>query len=481
MSNVVWDDRDDDEAAMSNDRIHAFGDDVLADHDAVAIAELVRTREVGVAEVTAAAIARAERVGSLNAVVFDAYEAPRSTSDPGAPLYGVPTYIKDNTDVAGMPSNHGTDAYVARPAEKDGPYTEHFLATGVTVLGKTALPEYGFSASTEFQSREPVGNPWQPEYSVGASSGGAAVLVAAGVVPIAHANDGGGSIRIPAACAGLIGLKPTRGRHVDGPSARQMPINVVSEGVLTRSVRDTAAFVAAMEDRWRNPALPPIGLVTGPARRRLRVGLITESATGASACSQTKAAVEATAILLEQQGHIVEPVAVPFGRQFVDDFVLYWGLLATAAAHTGKLTDRAYNRHKLDGFTQGLRRRYLRTLHHTPGAIRRLTRAHRRYAGMFSHHELILSPVLLHTTPKLGYLSPTVPFDELLERLTGYAGFTPLSNIVGAPAISLPMAVSEEGLPIGVQLAAAHGDERTLLETAFAIEQTHPWPRIQES
>jgi amidase len=470
--------RDDDEAAMSNDRIHAFGDDVLADHDAVAIAELVRTRQVGVAEVTAAAIARAERVGALNAVVYDAYDAPRSTGDPDAPLYGVPTYVKDNTDVAGMPSNHGTDAYVARPAGSDGPYTRQFLATGLTVLGKTAMPEYGFNASTEFQGREPARNPWQPEYSVGASSGGAAALVAAGVVPIAHANDGGGSIRIPAACAGLIGLKPTRRRHIDGPSARQMPINVISEGVVTRSVRDTAAFVAAMEDAWRNPALPPIGLVTGPAQRRLRIGLLTESATGMTADPQTKATVEATATLLEQQGHIVEPVTLPFGPQFVDDFVLYWALLATVAAHTGKLTDRAYDRHKLDGFTQGLRRRYLRTLHHTPAAIGRLTRAHRAYAGMFDRHELILSPVLLHTTPKLGHLSPTVAFDELLDRLTGYVAFTPLNNIVGAPAISLPMAVSEEGLPIGVQLSAAHGDERTLLETAFALEQHQPWPRI---
>ena len=271
-----------------SDRLHAFSDDVLAEHDAVAIAELVRTGRLGAEEVARAAIERAARVTGLNGVVHDVYDNPRF-GDPAAPLYVVPTFVKDNTDVAGLPTNHGTDAYVARPAKADGPYARQFMATGVTVLGKSALPEYGLNASSEFMTREPVRNPWHLEYSIGASSGGATALVAAGVVPIAHANDGGGSIRIPAACGGLIGLKPSRGRHLDGPEARAMPVNVVSEGVVTRSVRDTAAFVVAQEDQWRNPALPPIGLVQGPARRRLRIGMVVESVTGAHTCPQTKA------------------------------------------------------------------------------------------------------------------------------------------------------------------------------------------------
>jgi amidase len=329
---------------------------------------------------------------------------------------------------------------------------------------------------------EPTHNPWDTDYTVGASSGGSAAFVAAGVVPIAHANDGGGSIRIPAACAGLVGLKPSKGRHVDGEQARHLPINMVSEGVLTRTVRDTAAFVAAAEDHWRNPALPPIGLVRGPARRRLRVGLITESVTGSVIDAQTRAAVEHTATLLERAGHRVEPVALPVTRQFVDDFLLYWGLLAGLAAGTGKLVlDRSFDTRRLDGLTRGLCGHLRRNVSRVPGALRRLRHTDRAVARLFARHELVLSPVLAHVTPRLGHLSPTVPFDRLVERLERWVAFTPLSNIAGTPAISLPMAMAGEGVPIGVQLSAAYGDERTLLETAFLLEAAHPFPRIELS
>src|SRR5581483_9792493 len=231
-----------------------------------------------------------------------------------------------NTDVRDMPSNHGTDAFVAKPAKRDGAYTRQYLSTGMTVLGKSRLPEFGFNASTEYRVAEPVRNPWHTEHSVGASSGGSAALVASGAVPIAHANDGGGSIRIPAACAGLVGLKPSRGRHVDGDQARHLPINMVSEGVLTRTVRDTAAFLAASEDYWRSPDLPPVGLVRGPADRRLRIGLVLDTVTGAPLDEPTRAAVELTASLLEKAGHVVEPIALPVGQQFADDFLQYWAL-----------------------------------------------------------------------------------------------------------------------------------------------------------
>lgn len=466
---------------MPGTRVHAFTDDVLADHDAVAIAALIRGGDISAEEAAQAAIARIQRVDpELNAVAFPAYERPRFSADTSAPLYGVPTLIKDNIDVAGMPTNHGTEAFTARPATKDSPYSRQYLSSGMTVLGKSRLPEYGLNASTEFMTEPSARNPWHTDFSVGASSGGAAALVAAGAVPIAHANDGGGSIRIPAACAGLIGLKPSRGRHVDDEAARHLPINIVSEGVVSRSVRDTAAFFAATEDHWRNPGLPPVGLVEGPAQRRLRIGLITESATGAATCPETKAAVEATAALLDKQGHIVEPIALPVDERFADDFLLYWGLLAALIAGTGKLTtDRAFDPAKLDGLTKGLRARYLRIPHKTPGALFRLKRVRRAYARMFARHELVLSPVLSHVTPRIGHLSPTVPFPELLDRLTSYVAFTPLNNIAGTPAMSLPMGMSDEGLPIGVQFSAAHGDERTLLETAFELEQLHSWPRIQ--
>jgi amidase len=256
---------------------------------------------------------------------------------------------------------------------------------------------------------------------------------------------------------------------------------MISEGVVTRSVRDTAAFFAAAEDHWRNPALPPVGLVHGPADRRLRIGLILQTLNGAAVDKQTRAAVERTATLLEKAGHLVEPVSAPAGEQFAADFVQYWALLADLATATGKLLlDRSFDASQVDGLTAGLRQHHRRNLRHTAGALRRLRGIPRVYAQAFTHHEVLLSPVLAHVTPKLGYLSPTVPYDELIERLKNYVAYTPLNNIAGSPAISLPAGLAREGIPIGVHLAAARGDERTLLEIAYALEAEQPFPKIED-
>jgi amidase len=465
-------------------RVHAFGDDALGEYDAVALARLIRQGELSAEEVAAAAIARARTVDPrLKAIACSVFDRPRFASGaPSGALHGVPTFVKDNTDVAGLPTNHGSEAFTARAAKRDGAYTAQYLSTGMTMLGKSRLPEFGLNATTEFMTEEPTRNPWHTDYSVGASSGGAAALVAAGVVPIAHANDGGGSIRIPAACAGLVGLKPSRHRHIDGEQARHLPINMVSEGVLTRTVRDTAAFFAAAEDHWRNPALPPVGLVDGPADRRLRIGLVLDTITGATVDEPTRAAVEQTAALLEKAGHLVEPIKVPVTEQFATDFLQYWGLLADLAASTGKFTfDRSFDTARLDGLTRALRRHHRAHLRRTPGALRRLRQIPNAYAQLFSRHEIVLSPVLAHTTPPIGHLSPTVAGDELIELLRRYAAYTPLNNIAGAPAISLPASTTSEGLPIGVQLSGAHGDERTLLEIAYLIEAEQPFAQLHHA
>jgi amidase len=466
---------------MPSQKLHAFTDDALGEHDGVGIADLVRRGEVSATEVAEAAQARAAQVEPVvRGIVVDADPVLFGT-DADAPLFGVPTYVKDNTDVRGMPTNHGTAAFVAKPARKHSPFTEQFLSTGMTVLGKSRLPEFGLTASTEFVDAEPTRNPWHTDYSAGGSSGGAAALVAAGVVPIAHGNDGGGSIRIPAACCGLVGLKPSRGRHVGGPQARSMPINLISEGVLTRSVRDTAAYFAAAEQYWRNPKLPPVGLVEGTAKRRLRIGLLTDSITGSPTCPQTRAVLEETVLRLEKLGHEVEPIAIPVDQRFVDDFADYWAMLAFLLGATGKLTlDRDFDRSKLNGLTRGLVSRYQRAAPRTPAILYRLSQMHRPYAAMFRRHEVVLSPVLAHVTPKLGHLHPTVPFDELFARLFSWVAFTPLNNVAGTPAISLPLGASTEGLPIGMQFSAAYGDERTLLELAFALEAERPWRRVQD-
>lgn len=466
-------------------QVSAFADDALGDHDAVALAQLVREGATSADELAAAAIARARQVDpALHAIAHDAFDRPRFANDKEGALYGVPTFVKDNTDIRGLPSNHGSAAFRARPARRDGRYARQLLSTGVTVLGKTRMPEFGLNATTEFMTEEPTRNPWNTDYSVGASSGGAAALVAAGVVPIAHGNDGGGSIRIPAACAGLVGLKPSRRRHLDGEQARTLPINIISEGVLTRSVRDTAAYLAATEDFWRNPALPPIGTVRGPADRRLRIGVLLETVAGSNLDEQNRAAVADAAAVLEEAGHQVESIELPIAEtdRFSADFVQYNALLADLAATTGKVTFAlSFNAADINGLTRGLRRHHRAQFQRTPAALLRLRRASRLYARMFTRHELVLSPVMGHLTPPLGYLSPTVSFETLIKRLATYMAFTPLHNLAGTPAISVPVGMAAEGIPLGIQLSAAYGDERTLLEVAYTLEAARPFPTLKHA
>ncbi|WP_328392248.1 amidase [Nocardia sp. NBC_00416] len=462
------------------DRVHAFTDDALGEHDAVALAALIRTGAASPEEVAEAALARAEAVNPrLNAI---AYRSPRpryAEPDSSGVWFGVPAFVKDNADVAGMPSRFGSAAITPHPAAADDRFTAQLLSTGVTVLGKTTLPEFGFISSTEFETGEPTRNPWDTGRTVGGSSGGSAAMVAAGVVPVAHGNDGGGSLRIPAACAGLVSLKPSRFRHLDNAQARQLPIKLVSEGVLSRSVRDQAVYHAAAEKYWRNPKLPPIGTVEGPSARTLRIGLLTTSANGRQPDAATLAAVTATAAILESAGHTIEPMDSPVAPRLVEDFLQYWGFLAQMSGVTGKLSHgRSFDAARLDAFTKGLAASFRRRLLSTPGALYRLNKARADYDTVLTRYDAILSPVLTHATPELGYLRPGVPYDELIERVTNFVGYTPINNVTGSPSIAVPAGLTETGLPVGVMLSGAYGGERTLLELGFLLEAQAPFPRI---
>lgn len=466
----------------SKTRVHAFSDDAMASHDAVALSEMVKRKEVSASELVEAAIVRLERVnGALNAVEIPCFDTARAQARrPANGVFaGIPSFIKDNTDVQGMPTRHGSSAVVPELAKRDGAFAKQYLAQGFMLLGKTRLPEFGFNCTTEFQNAPPTRNPWNAEYSCGGSSGGAAALVASGVVPIAHANDGGGSIRIPAACCGLVGLKTTRGRFVMHEMAKSLPVNVLCDGVVTRSVRDTAHFVYGAEQYWRNSKLPEVGLVEGPGQRRLKIALVMDSLTS-KPCQQTRSTVEQTVKMLEELGHRVEQMSdVPVRPSFVDDFLDYWGLLAYMTAKVGKKQfGNGFDASRLDGFSRGLAGRFRKRFWRIPLALFRLRKTWQLHVQAMRKYDAVLTPVLGHVTPKLGYISPDVPYEMLLERLLGYASYTPLNNANGSPAISLPLGMSTEGLPIGVQLAAAHGQERTLLELSYELEQAMPFYRI---
>ena len=462
--------------------VHAYRDDALGTMDAVAMVDALRTGKVSRPELVEAAIARTEAVNPvLNGLAHETFERALAQAYAGGRGYfaGVPTFIKDNIDVEGMPTMQGTDAWEPRLQPAHGEFANLYLATGVVPLGKTQLSEFGFSASAEHARLGAVRNPWDTDFTAGASSSGSGAFVAAGVVPIAHANDGGGSIRIPAACNGLVGLKPTRGRLPLDKMSRQMPVRIVNDGVLTRTVRDTAAFYREAERIWRDRRLQPIGAVTGPGSARLRIAVITQSVTGPAAPSIRDHTLQ-TAELLAGLGHSVEYLdQPPVPRYFLDDFLLYWAMLAMTLVRTGQKTfGESFDKTKLDNLTLGLDRYASRNLHKVPLAIMRLRRLHRVTERLYRTYDVALMPTLANETPRIGHLDPTADYEQIIERLIDWVAFTPLQNATGEPAISLPLAQSASGMPVGMMLAGPVGHERRLLELAYELEAAKPWPRI---
>ncbi|WP_148611329.1 amidase [Nocardioides rubriscoriae] len=463
-------------------RVSAVTDDALGALDTIGLVAAIQGGEVGVVEVVEAAVARVQAVDEhLGAMAFTAFDRARvEARDPrGGFFAGVPTVVKDNCDVAGMPTREGADAWVGRPARSDGDFARMYLATGLVALGKSQLSEYGFSAVAEHPRLGPVRSPWSLDHPAGASSAGAAALVASGALPLAHANDGGGSIRIPAAVNGLVGLKPTRGRLAQDKTLREMPVRIVADGVLTRSVRDTAAFFREAEHVYRNLSLPPVGDITRPGRKRLRVALDTTGA-GAGASPEVADLTRRTAALLEELGHRVDEVRAPAPDDFADDFLLYWATLALFLVRTGRRHHgRTWDPTRLDNLTHGLARHATRQLHRLPGAVRRLKRSTSLAAAFHTSYDVTLTPTLGAVTPRLGHLDPTQPYETVIERLREWVAFTPWQNATGDPAISLPLATSAEGLPVGMMLGAGAGHESVLLELAYELEEARPFAVLQ--
>jgi amidase len=462
--------------------VSAFRNDALGHADACELARRLAAGETTCEELVAAAVARARDVDpALNAIVHETFDSALETArrGTGGRFGGLPTFIKDTDAVEGTPLRMGTHALPDTPAKKSSEFVKQFLATGLVNLGKTSLPELGLTATCEARDYGATRNPWNTGFSTGGSSGGSAAMVAAGVVPIAHANDGGGSIRIPASCCGLVGLKASRKRLIGADGAELFPIDIIVQGVVTRTVRDSAAFLAAAEQYRPGPRMAPVGMVEGPGKARLRIAFFTDSAAGMESHPDCQRAVVEAAKACEELGHAVEKIRCPFEEHVVDDFFAYWGFAPFGLRFVGKrLFGAGFDHRRLDEWSQGLSEQFRRNLPRLPAILWRLRRFARSYDELFARYDVLVTPTLAEPPLPLGYISPDVPFATAVERVMRYAAFTPVQNLSGGAAITLPLARSATGLPIGVQFAGDRGSERRLLELAYALEEARPWPTL---
>lgn len=455
-----------------NQKISVFGHGLLANMDATAIAEHIKAKDFSVEEAVQCV---KERAGlsepALNAIVASDYNLENRKHKADGVFSGVPTFVKDLIHVAGLPTRHGSASVPSSISKKNEKVVDQFESTGVVIVGKSTTSEFGLLPSSNTLAHGETRNPRNLAYCTGGSSGGAAALVASGVVPMAHAMDGGGSIRIPASCCGLVGLKPSRGRHVGSPTLG-LPVDIVTNGIVSRSVRDTANYYKGIEDYRPHPKLPAIGHVTGPGKKRLKIAMFTQNPADIEADADVRAAVLKAGKACEDLGHQVEYIPNPYNDQILFDFLVYYSCLSRFLVSFGRLLIHPkFQRKQVEPFTLGLAKFYTKSVFHTPSSFKRLRNdvIHEQTA-LYEKYDVLLSPTLLTSVPKLGYFGGDQSFISLVMRLNNYVNFTILQNASGAPAISLPIGTCSNGLPIGPQFAAKLGNDRTLLELAFELE-----------
>ncbi|HLX51984.1 MAG TPA: amidase family protein [Streptosporangiaceae bacterium] len=458
--------------------------------DATAQADLVRRGEVSPKELTEAAITRIEAMNPrLDAVIRTRFDAARQEADgdlPDGPFRGVPILFKDlGCMVAGEPAAFGVGPMrdVAWPVTSY--LAEQFLAAGFVALGRTNVPELGTTVTTEPRSFPAARNPWDTGRSAGGSSGGSAAAVAAGLVAVAHASDGGGSIRIPASECGLVGLKPTRARVSQGPLVGEAWAGGVTDGAITRTVRDAAAVLDVISEPmvgepYYAPALPrPLAREVGADPGRLRIGVLDRpGAEGYLDDPQCRAAVASAARLLESLGHHVEesaPAAM-FEQEFVHHFTT---LIAADTEATLQAFEMLLGRPIGEDEIEPRNAAY-RQAGQALGAVAYLQSRTwlsawaRRMADWWSGHDLLLTPTLGARPPELGWFTAAGPEHEG-PRIVSFIPYTAQFNMTGQPAITLPLHQTPEGLPVGVQLVATYGREDTLIRVASQLEQAAPW------
>lgn len=456
--------------------------DEYAQFDAVGLRELMRTGAVAAEEVELVAREALEAANAeLNALAMPLFPVALEHAADG-PLAGVPFLVKDVPMARGVPFCVGSRSLEGLVAQHDSDLMVRFRAAGLVTLGVTTVPELAISFSTESVKHGPTRNPWNLERGVGGSSGGAAALVAAGAVPLAHGTDGAGSLRVPASCCGLVGLKPSRGRTPCGPDTGEAGFGTSYEFGLTRTVRDAAALLdathgPAVGDKYTAP--PPAGPYADELTRTpepLRVACTTRAWSGVAVDSEVAQAVDATARTLEAMGHLVSEASPALDWEAVVDSVVR-GMIAIAAPYL--MAPRAPQASKLEAVSRQIldEARQLSALD-VMSALHTHNRVTRSVGGFFDAYDLLVTPTLGQLPAPHGtlqYDDPEHTTRSWLDSMFAYGPFTVVFNISGQPAISLPLAQSHSGLPIGVQIVAPYGREDLLFQIAAQLEQAMPW------
>jgi amidase len=477
--------------------------------DAIGLADLIARREVSALEVLEAALERVDaRNGPLNAVVarYDDEARARARGPlPEGPLSGVPFLLKDLlTSWAGHPVTDGSRFLAGVVPADDSGVVQRLKAAGLVLFGQTNAPEFGIKPVTEPETRGPCRNPWNPEHTPGGSSGGSAAAVAARIVPAAHGNDGGGSLRIPASCCGVFALKASRGRVSFGPEHGALLSGLAIEGVITRSVRDSAALLDVLAgpfvgDSCATPApARPFRSEVGTPPGRLRVAVTRRSLFARTTHPECAEAVEHAARLLTDLGHEVEEAHPDIARDRLirAHLVVLSAQVAADLARAAAALGRRPRRGELEPETLVLAAAGRRlSASDLVRAEAEMHRAARSLGAFHATHDVLVTPTLAQPPVRVGALAlrpweraalqavAAVParhliealFDNIALRSFDATGNTMLFNHTGQPAMSVPLHVSASGLPIGVQIAGRFGEEATLFRLAAQLEAARPW------
>ena len=459
-------------------------------YDGLGLAALVKARQVSSAELLAAAMERVEqRNPTINAVVnrmYDQAKAAIAAGLPAGPFTGVPYLLKDlGPFYAGTVTTFGSSCFRTFVPDHDSEMVVRLKEAGLVIFGKTLTPEFGLSTSSESRLFGATHNPWNLEYSAGGSSGGSAAAIAAGILPMAYGSDGGGSIRIPAACCGLFGLKPTRARTAVGPDLGEWWSGMAIAHAITRSVRDSAALLDATsgaeigDPYWAPPQKRPYLAEIGANPGRLRIAFTTKAWNGHAVDSECVAAVAGAAKLCESLGHHLEEASPAIDEQARRKAVRIIVTAETLALlqFAGLVLGRPVTPEDVETITWGTAeysRQFSATDYAT--AVDVLHRTGRVVGRFFSGYDILLTPTMCTPPHKLGVLSMMgTDSDAYYGALFGDIAFTSPFNTTGNPAMSVPLHWSARGVPVGVQFVAPFGDEATLFRLAAQLEAAQPW------